>query len=304
MADTASALSASKVNRPPRSSSDLGSDARGKPLSRAGRGAQAQARGMPSGLWEGVDLEERVRRAKVNAVRARAAAAAGTGIPRRAASRDAVTGIRDRETGSAPAVSRGTSDSSDVGSCGTNGPVVEQHSLNESPARTAAVESTPSQKAAEVRESRTGVGGDGSLLSPPSPPTPPPPPPPRWKLKDGSARPTYFRAWVPPPPSGEVRVRRPLGQEGAINGIGALGTSKRGVSTAGSEVASTPGGAGAGASGQVPDAAAALGKKAPRLRWEPKYLTVKAVFFLFYSSLGAIMPYLPVYYHSLGIPDR
>jgi len=40
------------------------------------------------------------------------------------------------------------------------------------------------------------------------------------------------------------------------------------------------------------------------MRWEPKYLTVKAVFFLFYSSLGAIMPYLPVYYHALGIPDK
>ncbi|CAM9093496.1 unnamed protein product [Ascophyllum nodosum] len=39
-------------------------------------------------------------------------------------------------------------------------------------------------------------------------------------------------------------------------------------------------------------------------KWKPKYLAVKAVFFLFYSSLGAIMPYLPVYYHSLALPDR
>lgn len=40
-----------------------------------------------------------------------------------------------------------------------------------------------------------------------------------------------------------------------------------------------------------------------RLR-RPKYLIVKALYFLFYGSLGAVMPYLPVYYHSLGIPDR
>lgn len=29
---------------------------------------------------------------------------------------------------------------------------------------------------------------------------------------------------------------------------------------------------------------------------------VKLLFFLFYGSLGSVMPYLPVYYHSLGIP--
>ncbi|CAM9687859.1 unnamed protein product [Discosporangium mesarthrocarpum] len=40
------------------------------------------------------------------------------------------------------------------------------------------------------------------------------------------------------------------------------------------------------------------------VRLTPKYVTVKVLFFLFYSSLGAVMPYLPVYYHSLGISDR
>ncbi|CAM9625674.1 unnamed protein product [Chrysoparadoxa australica] len=35
-----------------------------------------------------------------------------------------------------------------------------------------------------------------------------------------------------------------------------------------------------------------------------EYLEVKALYFLFYGSLGALMPYLPVYYHSLGISDR
>jgi len=35
-----------------------------------------------------------------------------------------------------------------------------------------------------------------------------------------------------------------------------------------------------------------------------KYLVVKIVLFLYYGSLGAIMPYLPVYYHSLGITDK
>lgn len=31
---------------------------------------------------------------------------------------------------------------------------------------------------------------------------------------------------------------------------------------------------------------------------------VKTLFFLFYGSLGSLMPYLPVYYHSLGIPGN
>lgn len=30
--------------------------------------------------------------------------------------------------------------------------------------------------------------------------------------------------------------------------------------------------------------------------------TVKVLFLLFYGSLGSVMPYLPVYYHSLGLP--
>ncbi|KAM3576604.1 hypothetical protein VYU27_001591 [Nannochloropsis oceanica] len=33
-------------------------------------------------------------------------------------------------------------------------------------------------------------------------------------------------------------------------------------------------------------------------------VTVKLLFLLFYGSLGAVMPYLPVYYHSLGLPDK
>lgn len=45
-------------------------------------------------------------------------------------------------------------------------------------------------------------------------------------------------------------------------------------------------------------------RKRSMLVWKPKYMTVKAVFFFFYSSLGAIMPYLPVYYHSLALSDR
>lgn len=45
-------------------------------------------------------------------------------------------------------------------------------------------------------------------------------------------------------------------------------------------------------------------RKRSKLVWKPKYMTVKAVFFFFYSSLGAIMPYLPVYYHSLALSDR
>jgi len=33
-------------------------------------------------------------------------------------------------------------------------------------------------------------------------------------------------------------------------------------------------------------------------------VTVKLLFLLFYGSLGAVMPYLPVYYHALGLPDK
>jgi hypothetical protein len=32
--------------------------------------------------------------------------------------------------------------------------------------------------------------------------------------------------------------------------------------------------------------------------------TVKLLFLLFYGSLGSVMPYLPVYYHSLGLPGK
>ncbi|CAN0314146.1 unnamed protein product, partial [Ectocarpus sp. 12 AP-2014] len=119
------------------------------------------------------------------------------------------------------------------------------------------------------------------------------------------------RAGAPRPPRGEVRVWRPWGRCGAVAASGA------GVSDNGGVVEGTaaPGGevAAAATGSQVvavvgQEAAGGdevVGKaKAKRMRWEPKYLTVKAVFFLFYSSLGAIMPYLPVYYHSLGIPDR
>lgn len=119
------------------------------------------------------------------------------------------------------------------------------------------------------------------------------------------------RAGAPRPPRGEVRVWRPWGRHGAVAASGA------GVSDTGGVVEGTAapgGGVAAAAAGSevvavVREEAAGgdevVGKaKTKRMRWEPKYLTVKAVFFLFYSSLGAIMPYLPVYYHSLGIPDR
>lgn len=33
-------------------------------------------------------------------------------------------------------------------------------------------------------------------------------------------------------------------------------------------------------------------------------ITIKALFLLFYGSLGSVMPYLPVYYHALGLPDK
>ncbi|CBN78339.1 conserved unknown protein [Ectocarpus siliculosus] len=119
------------------------------------------------------------------------------------------------------------------------------------------------------------------------------------------------RAGAPRPPRGEVRVWRPWGRHGAVAASGA------GVSDSGNVVEGTaaPGG-GVAAAATGSEVVAVVGQeaaggdevvgkaKAKRMRWEPKYLTVKAVFFLFYSSLGAIMPYLPVYYHSLGIPDR
>mmetsp|Transcript_3365 Transcript_3365/g.4736 ORF Transcript_3365/g.4736 Transcript_3365/m.4736 type:complete len:497 (-) Transcript_3365:419-1909(-) len=42
----------------------------------------------------------------------------------------------------------------------------------------------------------------------------------------------------------------------------------------------------------------------PQQSSSQKYLVVKIVLFLYYGSLGSLMPYLPVYYHSLGIPDK
>ncbi|CAN0275326.1 unnamed protein product, partial [Ectocarpus sp. 4 AP-2014] len=119
------------------------------------------------------------------------------------------------------------------------------------------------------------------------------------------------RAGAPRPPRGEVHVWRPWGRHGAVaasgegvndNGGVVEGTAAPGGEVAaaatGSEVVAVVGQEAAGGDEVVGKA------KVKRMRWEPKYLTVKAVFFLFYSSLGAIMPYLPVYYHSLGIPDR
>jgi hypothetical protein len=43
---------------------------------------------------------------------------------------------------------------------------------------------------------------------------------------------------------------------------------------------------------------AAAQKKVQALR------TVKLLFLLFYGSLGSVMPYLPVYYHSLGLSGK
>jgi MFS transporter, PPP family, 3-phenylpropionic acid transporter len=37
--------------------------------------------------------------------------------------------------------------------------------------------------------------------------------------------------------------------------------------------------------------------------WRPKYVTVKLLYLLYYASLGAVMPYLPVYFQSLGMTD-
>eukprot|EP01084_Bolivina_argentea_P170392 295282_1 len=34
------------------------------------------------------------------------------------------------------------------------------------------------------------------------------------------------------------------------------------------------------------------------------YTTVKALYFFYYGSLGAVMPYLPMYYHSLGMHNK
>ncbi|KAG5181377.1 major facilitator superfamily domain-containing protein [Tribonema minus] len=45
-----------------------------------------------------------------------------------------------------------------------------------------------------------------------------------------------------------------------------------------------------------------LGRAA--LAWRPKYIIVKVLFLLYYASLGVVMPYLPVYYHSLGHGNR
>jgi MFS transporter, PPP family, 3-phenylpropionic acid transporter len=38
--------------------------------------------------------------------------------------------------------------------------------------------------------------------------------------------------------------------------------------------------------------------------WRPKYVVVKLLYLLYYASLGAVMPYLPVYFQSLGMTDR
>lgn len=165
-------------------------------------------------------------------------------------------------------------------------------------------------------------------------------PAPRTATADGSGAGTMAhaehlpRAGAPPPPRGEVNVWRPWGRHGAAalppaprigdgsDGMegGAATPEVAGVAGTGAGLAAAavtavtegdrgrPGGraaddAQAGAGAAAGGGGAAKGK-AKRMRWEPKYLTVKAVFFLFYSSLGAIMPYLPVYYHTLGIPDR
>lgn len=135
------------------------------------------------------------------------------------------------------------------------------------------------------------------------------------------------RAGAPSPPRGQVSVRRPWARCGAhpprqiADGVGEMGAYRKQpsgdvsaftsrardalnphrVNFPGNRAASAPGGGDAGAGA---GAGAGAAGKAKRLRWQPTYLTVKAVFFLFYSSLGAIMPYLPVYYHSLNLKDR
>lgn len=145
------------------------------------------------------------------------------------------------------------------------------------------------------------------------------------ETRTGTRAGPFPRAGAPPPPRGEVRVWRPWGRHGAAElpsegrvGIGGGvdrggggATPVGGVAEARGEAASTQEGVGGREGDGVADAvdagAADDGAEVGRVRkmhWKPKYLTVKAVFFLFYSSLGAIMPYLPVYYHSLGIPDR
>lgn len=93
-------------------------------------------------------------------------------------------------------------------------------------------------------------------------------------------------------------------REAAGGGVFAEGSSALASASAPGEAKVAEVVAGAAGAGAGGDGGPRGLKKMKRLRWEPKYLTVKAVFFLFYSSLGAIMPYLPVYYHSLGIPDR
>lgn len=144
-------------------------------------------------------------------------------------------------------------------------------------------------------------GRSGAVAPPPSPPalpSPQPPPRPPGGTDGGSA----VEAETSTPPSMFT-----TGEEGES---AAGNRSTGGVLVPGIRVASAPGGRSAGSArageGRV------VGKqqqqrgqkKRPRLRWRPKYMTVKAVFFLFYSSLGAIMPYLPVYYHSLKLSDR
>lgn len=139
----------------------------------------------------------------------------------------------------------------------------------------------------------------------------------------------FPRAGAPPPPRGKIIILRPWGRSGAsaprqkdagssgMSTGGGLGREPEfvnnehrqvvtsGISISGTQVASgnVPAPAGAGvARVAAGEGATTVTKRS--VRWQPRYLTVKAVFFLFYSSLGAIMPYLPVYYHNLGIPDR
>lgn len=124
--------------------------------------------------------------------------------------------------------------------------------------------------------------------SPPPPPLPPPPPP------------------SPPPLQQGIGDRAEVvGERQELSDF--PGDDQRDAATAGGEVsipgvrmASAPGGGSAGAG----DTTLMVKTKKGRIRWQPKYVMVKAVFFFFYSSLGAIMPYLPVYYHALSLPDR
>lgn len=59
------------------------------------------------------------------------------------------------------------------------------------------------------------------------------------------------------------------------------------------------------AGGKPKPAPALTGAAAEEARAKASTLwTVKLLFLLFYGSLGSVMPYLPVYYHSLGLPGK